>query len=256
VAEGDTIHRAARRLDDALAGKPIREAVSPNPRAALGSSVERLRGRRLERAEARGKHLLLHFDEGLVVHSHLGMNGSWHVYPRRARWRRPRRSAWLVLSTKAQEAAQFGGSTLALLTEPELRRHPRLATLGPDVLDPAFTPEKGVRALRSARPETQLGEALLDQGVIAGIGNVYKSEGCFAARVNPWRSLGELSDDELHRVVEAAGGLMRSSLEGERRERHVYRRARLPCPACGAPLRARGQGDANRTTYWCGRCQA
>jgi endonuclease-8 len=255
VAEGDTIHRAARRLEDALAGKPIREAVSPNPRAALGSSVERLRGTRLERAEARGKHLLLHFDD-LVVHSHLGMNGSWHVYPRRARWRRPRRSAWLVLSTKAQHAAQFGGSTLALLTEPELRRHPRLATLGPDVLDPSFTAQLGVTALRSASPETQLGEALLDQGVIAGIGNVYKSEGCFAARLSPWRPLRELSDDELGRVVEATAALMRSSLEGSRPERHVYRRAKFPCPRCGAPLRARGQGDSNRTTYWCGRCQA
>jgi endonuclease VIII len=255
VAEGDTIHRAARRLDDALAGKPIREATSPNPRAALGSSVERLRGTRLERAEARGKHLLLHFDGGLVVHSHLGMNGFWHVYPRRARWRRPRRSAWLVLSTKAQHAAQFGGSTLTLSTESELRRNPRLATLGPDILDPTFTAELGARALRATSPETQLGEAMLDQGVIAGIGNVYKSEGCFAARLNPWRSLGELSDEELRRVVGETASLMRLSLEGNRPERRVYRRAKLPCPACGAPLRARGQGDANRTTYWCGRCQ-
>jgi endonuclease-8 len=182
LAEGDTIHRAARRLGEALTGKPIREAVSPNPRAALGGSVERLRGRRLQRAEARGKHLLLHFDDGLVIHSHLGMKGAWHVYPRRARWRRPRDSAWLVLSTKSQDAAQFGGSILELLTESELCRHPRLARLGPDLLDPDFTRQRGVAALRSAPPQTQLGEALLDQGVIAGIGNVYKSEGCFAAR--------------------------------------------------------------------------
>jgi endonuclease-8 len=255
MAEGDTVHRAARRLEDALGGKPIREAASPNPRAGLGAAVGRLRGARLQRAEARGKHLLLHFDRELVLHSHLGMRGSWHVYPRRARWRRPRRSAWLVLSTKSQDAAQFGGSTLALLTEPELRRHPRLAALGPDILDPEFTPERGAAALRSGRPETELGEALLDQRLIAGIGNVYKSEGCFVARVDPWRPLGELADDELRRVVEATAALMRAGLEGDRAERRVYRRAKLPCPTCGAPLRARGQGDANRTTYWCGRCQ-
>jgi endonuclease VIII len=256
LAEGDTIHRAARRLGEALTGKPIREAVAPNPRAALGGSVERLRGRRLQRAEARGKHLLLHFDDGIVIHSHLGMRGAWHVYPRRARWRRPRGSAWLVLSTKSHDAAQFGGSILELLTEPELRRHPRLARLGPDLLDPDFTPQRGVAALRSAPPQTQLGEALLDQGVIAGIGNVYKSEGCFVARLSPWRPLAELSDEELHRMVEATTALMRQSLEGRSPERQVYRRGKLPCPACGAPLRARGQGEANRTTYWCGRCQS
>jgi endonuclease VIII len=255
MAEGDTIHRAARRLGEALAEKPIREAESPNPRAGLGRSVERLRGTRLEHAEARGKHLLLHFERGLVVHSHLGMNGAWHVYPRRARWRRPRGSAWLVLSTKSGHAAQFGGSTLALISEPELRRHPVLARLGPDLLGADFTAQRGAEALRAAPPQTQLGEALLDQRLISGIGNVYKSEGCFAARIDPWRSLGELDDDELHRVVEATASLMRRGLEGDRPERLVYRRGKLPCPACGAPLRARGQGDANRTTYWCGRCQ-
>jgi endonuclease VIII len=256
VPEGDTVHRAARRLGEALERKPIREAESPNPRAELGSSAGRLRGKRLQRAEARGKHLLLHFDGDLVLHSHLGTNGAWHVYPARARWRRSRGSAWLVLSTKSRQAVQFGGGTLELLTEAELRRHPRLARLGPDVLDPTFTPARGVEALRGAPPTTQLGEALLDQGVIAGIGNVYKSEGCFAARISPWRTLGELSDEELAGVVRETTALMRQSLEGRRPERQVYRRAKLPCPACGAPLRARGQGDANRTTYWCGRCQA
>jgi endonuclease VIII len=256
MAEGDTIHRTARRLGDALGGKPIREAASPNPRAGLGSSVERLRGTRLEQAEARGKHLLLHFDNGLVVHSHLGMKGIWHLYPRRARWRRARGSAWLILSTKSQHAVQFRGSTLALMSEPELRRNPVIRSLGPDVLGADFTARRGAEALRSAPPETQLGEALLDQRVISGIGNVFKSEGCFEARLNPWRPLGELCDEELERVVEATTDLMRRSLDGDRPQLQVYRRAKLPCPACGAPLRARGQGDANRTTYWCGRCQA
>lgn len=255
MAEGDTIHRAAARLTAALEGRHIREAETPNPRSGLGSTVESLRGRRLERVEARGKNLLLHFDDDLVLHSHMGMNGAWHVYPRRARWRRSRGGAWLVLSTKAQQAVQFGGPTLALMRETELARHPRLARLGPDILGDRFSVEQGVEALRGAGPERQLGGALLDQRLVCGIGNVYKSEGCFAAELDPWRRIGELSDEELSRVVSETETLMRTGLEHRRPERQVYKRAKLPCPRCGAPLRARGQGDDNRTTYWCGRCQ-
>jgi endonuclease-8 len=255
VAEGDTIHRTAARLAEALEGARIRDAASPNPRSGVGRALERLRGRSLKSAEARGKHLLLHFDGDLVLHSHLGMNGFWHVYARRARWRRPKGSAWAILSTGSRDAVQFGGSTLELLREPELARHPRLAALGPDILDPGFTPERGLAALRRADPGRELGQALLDQRLVAGIGNVYKSEGCFAARMSPWRRLGALSDDELSRVVGVTAALMREGVSGRGSARQVYRRAKLPCPACGAPLRARGQGDANRTTYWCGRCQ-
>jgi len=255
VAEGDTIHRTAARLNEVLAGKQIREVETPNPRSGLGTAMDSVRGRRMERAEARGKHLLLHSDGGLVLHSHLGMKGAWHVYPRRARWRRPRGSAWLILSTRSNHAAQFGGPTLALMSGRELARHPTLAQLGPDILGEDFTVERGVEALRSGGAEHQLGEALLDQRLICGVGNVYKSEGCFVAEIDPWRLMGELSDADLARVVEETRALMRTGLEGRRPDRQVYRRAKRPCPRCGAPLRARGQGDANRTTYWCGRCQ-
>lgn len=255
MAEGDTIHRAAARLAEALEGRHIREAETPNPRSGLGRRVESLCGRRVERVEARGKNLLLHFDDDLVLHSHLGMNGAWHVYPRRARWHRSRGSAWLVLSTKLNQAVQFGGPTLALLTEAELARHPRLARLGPDILATDFSAERGATALRGAEADRQLGDALLDQRLISGVGNVFKSEGCFAAGLDPWRQLGDLSDAELTRVVTETVALMRAGLEGRRPERQVYKRAKLPCPRCGAPLRARGQGDDNRTTYWCGRCQ-
>jgi len=256
VAEGDTIHRAASRLAEALEGRHIREAETPNPRSGLGSAVESLRGRRLERVEARGKNLLLHFADDLVLHSHLGMNGAWDVYPRRARWRRSRGGAWLVLSTKSTQAVQFGGPTLTLMGERELARHPRLARLGPDILGEGFSVEQGVKALRRAGSERQLGDALLDQRLICGVGNVFKSEGCFAAELDPWRKLGGLSDEELGRAVAETERLMRIGLEGRRAERQVYKRVKLPCPRCGAPLRARGQGDDNRTTYWCGRCQS
>jgi endonuclease VIII len=255
VAEGDTILRVAGRLAEALEGKRIKSAESPNPRCGLGERVRALHGRTLRSVEARGKHLLLHFDGDLVVHSHLGMKGTWHVYPRRARWRRPRGSAWLVLSTSASDAVQFGGPTLALLREAEVARHPQLAALGPDILAADFTPERAVASLRRGGPERELGDVLLDQRLIAGVGNVFKSEGCHAAEVDPWRKLGALSDAELQRVVSETASLMRGALERRRQEPRVYRRAKLPCPRCGAPLRARGQGDANRTTYWCGRCQ-
>lgn len=255
MAEGDTIHRAAARLAEALEGRHIREAEAPNPRSGLGGSVESLRGCRVEGVEARGKNLLLHFDADLVLHSHLGMNGAWHVYPLRARWRRSRASAWLILSTKSRRAVQFGGPTLTLMREAELARHPRLARLGPDILAGDFEVERGVEALRRAGAERQLGEALLDQRLICGVGNVFKSEGCFAAGLDPWRQVAELTEDELARLVAETEALMRAGFEGRRPERQVYKRARLPCPRCGAPLRARGQGDGNRTTYWCGRCQ-
>jgi endonuclease-8 len=255
LAEGDTIHRAAGRLRDGLAGRHVRSAETPNPRSGLGRRVERMRGRKVESVEARGKNLLLHFSDDLVLHSHLGMNGSWHVYPRHGRWRRSRAAAWLVLTTKSNQAVQFGGPTLALMSEAELSRHPRLARLGPDILGDDFSPGAGARALRAGGAERELGDALLDQGLLGGVGNVFKSEGCFAAEVDPWRRLGDLDDDELVRVVAKTETLMRAGLDGRRPERRVYRRAKLPCPRCGAPLRARGQGDDNRTTYWCGRCQ-
>jgi endonuclease-8 len=255
VPEGDTIHRAAARLAEALGGQRLRDTDAPNPRSGLGDRVGALRGRILERAEPRGKHLLLHFDDGLVLHSHLGTNGSWQVYERRARWRRPRGAAWLVLSTASRDAVQFGGSTLELLAESDLARHPRLSALGPDVLDSDFSPRLAAAALREAGPDRELGDALLDQRLVSGIGNVYKSEGCFAAGLDPWRRVGELGDEELVSVLSETAALMRAGLEGRRPGRRVYRRAKLPCLRCGAPLRARGQGDANRTTYWCGRCQ-
>ena len=198
-----------------------------------------MKGRRVESVEARGKNLLLHFDEDLVLHSHMGMNGSWHVYPLRGRWRKPRGAAWLVLSTKSSQAVQFGGPTLTLMREAELARHPRLARLGPDILGEGFTVDEGVAALRQAEPGRQLGDALLDQRLICGVGNLFKSEGCFAARVDPWRPMKDLDDETLASVVHETERLMRQGLGGQRVERQVYRRAKLPCPRCGAPLRAR-----------------
>jgi len=250
MAEGDTILRLARRLDAALAGQSI-AASAPSPRGRA-AGVERLDGRRLDGAEARGKHLLLHFGE-LALHSHLGMSGGWHLYRRSGPWRRPRASAWAVLAGSEQEAVQFGGPTLRVLPSERLRRDPQLARLGPDLLAADFEAEPVVAAMR-AQSGRGVGDALLDQTLVAGIGNIFKSEACFAARVDPWRPLADLSDEELAGVLAAARHEMLDAVASGRHHPAVYRR-RGPCPVCGGPISSRGQGDANRTTYWCPNCQ-
>jgi endonuclease VIII len=251
MAEGDTILRLARRFDSTLVGETI-AAGAPNPRGRA-TGIERLDGRRLEIAEARGKHLLLGFGD-LSLHSHLGMSGGWHLYRHGARWRRPRGSAWAVLSGGGWDAVQFGGPTLQVVPTSRLRRDPQIARLGPDVLAPDFEPEDVIATMR-ADPTRGLGDALLDQHLVAGIGNIFKSEACFAARLDPWRPIGERSDEELRAVLAAARSLMLGAVESGRHPHNVYRRRQGACPSCRGQISSRGQGDANRTTYWCPRCQ-
>ena len=184
------------------------------------------------------------------------MNGSWHVYPPGERWRKPRHAAWAVLRGERAEAVQFGGPTLRVLRTGALRLDPQLARLGPDILAPDFEPGDSIARLRAAG-DRKLGDALLDQSRVAGIGNIFKSEACFAARLDPWRPVGELDDEELGR-----GPARRPRADAAPRSRAAAvptrlqaRRPALPCAA--APrIRSRGQGDANRTTYWCPSCQA
>jgi endonuclease-8 len=252
VAEGDTILRAARRIEGALGGEGL-EVSAPNPRGRA-SGVQRLNGGTLEKVDARGKHLLLHFGE-FVLHSHLGMSGSWHVYRRGAAWRKPAGAAWAVLRGESSEAVQFGGPGLRVLRADALRRDPTLSRLGPDILAPAFDPEAVAHSLR-AHPDRALGDALLDQTLVAGIGNIFKSEACFAAHLDPWQTIGKLTAEQLDRVVGAAHELMQSAVESGRHAGAVYRRAGRPCPICGTTILSRGQGDANRTTYWCPSCQS
>ncbi|MDX6609466.1 MAG: endonuclease [Solirubrobacterales bacterium] len=251
MAEGDTILRAARRIGAALDGERL-EVSAPNPRGRA-SGVERLDGLILERVDARGKHLLLHFGDR-VLHSHLGMSGAWHVYERGANWRKPPGAAWVVLRGESSEAVQFGGPTLRLLGESGLSRDPVLARLGHDILAAAFEADTVVSSLRSA-PDRAIGDALLDQHLVAGIGNIFKSEACFEARLDPWQPIAQIADEQLRHVVQAAHDLMHDAVEHGRHERSVYKRAGRPCPRCATPIRSRGQGDANRTTYWCPTCQ-
>ena len=251
MAEGDTVLRAARRIEEALAGHSL-SASAPNLRGKA-AGVERLDGRTLERADARGKHLLIHFGE-LVLHSHLGMSGSWHVYRHGEPWRKPVGAAWAVLGANRAEAAQFGGPTLRLLRASSVRRDPVLARLGPDILAPDFDAERIAHSLAGV-PDRSLGDALLDQHLVAGIGNIFKSEACFAAHLDPWQRVADVPAQQLRHVAQAAHDLMHEAVEAGRQDRAVYKRAGRPCPSCGTPIRSRGQGDANRTTYWCPSCQ-
>jgi endonuclease-8 len=252
MAEGDTILRTARRIEVAVGGQELGVRAGNGRGRAAG--VEKLDGRRLQRVQAHGKHLLLHFGE-LVLHSHLGMSGSWQVVKPGERWRKPASAAWVTLAGEEIQAVQFGGPSLRVLSISQLRRDRVLARLGPDILAPEFDLAAAIAGLR-ASPGRALGEALLDQQLIAGIGNIFKSEACFAARTNPWSAIGRLPDAELREVLEAARQLMEESVERGRADPAVYRRAGQPCPVCGTRIAARGQGDANRRTYWCPNCQA
>ena len=244
MPEGDSLHRAARRLQ-VLVGERV-SVEAPNPRAAALGVAGRLDGRRLESVEAVGKNLLLSFEGGLVLRSHLRMSGRWQVRERGVRDRVGK--PWLVLRASGHEALLWNGPVLEL-TGRAVRR------LGPDILAEPPKLERMIENLRAEHPTRELGDALLDQHVVAGIGNLWKAEALWRAEVSPWVPLGGVSDDGLERVLTEAARLMRASLEDGREDRAVYRRAGRPCPRCSERIRSRGQGDDNRTAYWCPGCQ-
>ena len=242
MPEGDSLRRAAARLQP-IVGERV-EVETPHPRAAVKHIAERLDGKRLEAVDAVGKNLLLRFEGGLVLRSHLRMTGRWHLDPRGTRRvGRP----WLVLRGERYEGVLWNGPVLELGGGDVVRR------LGPDVLDDPLDLDAVVSNLRTTDQARELGEALVDQRLVAGIGNMWKAEALWAARVSPWSPLRETSDAELRAAVGAAARLMREGLESGRPGRTVYRRH--VCPRCGGKIASRGQGDDNRTTYWCPACQ-
>ncbi len=252
--EGDSVLRLARRLDERLAGSEI-AALAPGPRRPEGMPVSSLDGRVLEHAESRGKHLLLHFDGGVALHAHMGMRGSWQLYESGERWRRPARDAWIALTGNGAEAVNFGGSKLRIVREAQLGRDPRLARLGPDLLADDFVPAVATARIRSAGADLTIGDALLGQRLVAGIGNIFRSEGCFEAGLDPRTPVGEVTDDQLAGVLRATRELMLEAVETGRQPNRVYRRAGMPCERCGTRILSQAQGDTARTTYWCPSCQ-
>lgn len=260
MPEGDTIHRAARRVGAVLVGHVPDEITTPHPRFGHDRWPERLAGRQVEAVDALGKHLLLRFQGGLCVHSHLRMTGAWRVLRRGEPWPRPTRSAWLALRRGDVDVVQFNGPVLELLTAARVRGDPRLASLGPDIVAAGpFDEARFLRRLREDDPSRALGDVLLDQHVVAGIGNFWKSEACWRAGIDPWRPIADVGDAEALAVVRGVRPLMQESAEHGRQDvfRQIYDKADRPCPRCGAPalIHARGQGDDNRTTYWCPACQ-
>ena len=245
VPEGDSLHRAARRLQ-VLVGQRI-AAESPHPRARAEGVAERIDGRTLESVHAHGKNLILRFEGGIALRSHLRMSGRWSVRPRgEVRAGKP----WLVLRGEQAEGVLWNGPVLELHTR-------ALARLGPDILERPPRIGTMLERMRRSDPSRRLGEAMLDQSLVAGIGNMWLAEALWDVEVSPWRRLGDVPEAHRRRALEAAAALMRESVDtGRGRGHRVYRRAGRPCPRCRTTIRSWGQGDDNRMAYWCPRCQA
>ncbi|MEU5159864.1 DNA-formamidopyrimidine glycosylase family protein [Streptomyces sp. NPDC020875] len=267
MPEGDTVWLTAHRLHDALAGGVLTRFDLRVPRFATAD----LTGRAVRDVTPRGKHLLTRFEGGLTLHSHLRMDGAWRVFPAGARWTGgPAHQIRAVLGTEAATAVGYRLPVLELLRTGEEDRV--VGHLGPDLLGPDWDATTAVDRLR-ADPARSLGDALLDQRNLAGIGNVYRCELVFLAGVTPWLPVGELPGETLPRLVATARRLLmanrttfeRRTVAGTGRRGpllHVYGRAGQPCPRCGRPVRVtpyRGPGPAlsgdERITYWCPGCQ-
>lgn len=240
-------------------------AVGSRERSSVGTLI----GCQATAIEARGKHLLMHFDNRSTLHSHMGMTGSWHIYRPGEPWQKPERRAGLVMELAPSRDACaetvvvcFSPQTLELLTEAGLRRHAWLSKLGPDILSAGFDVSEAVSRFRRYDAST-LGEALLNQAIVCGIGNVYKSESLFLARRDPFALVSRLTDDELAALIHICRDLMLRNLSGFPRttrfapggKQWVYGRQGEPCFECRAPIVMRRQGDLGRSTYWCAECQ-
>lgn len=257
MPEGDTVWRAARRLHTALAGRVLTRSDLRVPRFATAD----LTGRAVLDVTPRGKHLLTRFEDGLTLHSHLRMDGSWRVFATGERWRGgPAHQIRAILGNTEHIAVGYRLPVLELIRTAE--EQSVVGHLGPDLLGPDWDPAEAVRRL-TTDPGRSLGEALLDQRNLAGIGNVYKSELAFLAAVTPWLPVGELAPGVPERLVATAHRLLEANKDRPDRRttttRHpthnlyVYGREHRPCLRCGAPVRRAELGD--RVTYWCPGCQ-
>ncbi|MFB7574037.1 Fpg/Nei family DNA glycosylase [Streptomyces sp. NPDC056165] len=260
MPEGDTVWQTARRLHDALAGKVLTRSDFRVPKYA---TVD-LTGRTVLDAVSRGKHLLTRFEGGLTLHSHLLMEGAWKVYGTGERWKGgPGHQIRAVLGTADRAAVGYRLQVLELLRTSEEDR--TVAHLGPDLLGPDWDPDLALANLL-ADPGRPLGEALLDQRNLAGIGNVYKSELCFLLGVTPWLPVSALPADRAAKLPALAKRLLEANrdrvvrrttgLRGQ--DLFVYGRAPRPCLRCGTSVRVADQGDGSqeRPTFWCPSCQA
>jgi endonuclease VIII len=264
VPEGDTIFQTAAALRPLLVGQTIRAARARTP----GPAIERVIGARVTSVEPRGKHLLIRFDNGLALHTHLRMTGTWHRYAPGERWRMPAWKARVVLEVLEHVVVCFNAPVAELMDERAVALHPAVQSLGPDLLAETFSSDVAFQQLK-ARADVQIADALLDQRVMAGVGNVFKNEILFIESVNPWTHVCELDDPTLARVIGTAHRLLldnarpghpqRTTTRGDASARGnslwVYGRANRPCIRCGSTILTRRQGAMNRPTFWCPHCQ-
>lgn len=262
MPEGDTIHRAARTLHAALAGRTITRFETVFPQLAR---VE-MTGRTVERVDAAGKNLLMHLSGDLHLRTHMRMNGSWHLYKPGERWRKRFSEMRIVLETDAWVAVAFNVPVAELHDSRSLERQDDLLNIGPDFLGETFDRDEAIRRIR-ARPDEEIADVLLNQRVVSGIGNEYKSELLFMSRVSPFAKVRDLTDEQLDTILKLSRKVMLAnvakrsparitnfSLDPSQKQ-YVYSRGRKPCRKCGTPIEYAKQGKDARGTYWCPRCQ-
>jgi endonuclease-8 len=286
MPEGDTIHRAATAMHRALAGRIVTRFDSVYPALTRVADDRPVVGRTVEAVSARGKHLLVVFSGDLVLRTHMRMNGSWHLYRPGAPWQRPRRDMRILIGTDHAVAVGFNVPVAEFLTNRQLEQHKELRALGPDLLERPATPRDQrdehtiepfdtsdvIRRMRM-RPRDAIADLLLNQRVVAGIGNVFKSEIMFVARIDPFTPVSALTDADLARIVAIALEQLRANVLtraqtltrsiGRRTTRSldpnaklwVYSRGGQPCRRCGAAIASKKTGLDARVTYWCPRCQ-
>lgn len=290
MPEGDTIFRAARTLHRALAGQAVLRFESVFPALTRVHEDAPITGRRIEDVSASGKHVLMRFspplpgDAGrpggagkggeLVLRTHMRMNGSWHIYHVGDTWQRPRRDMRVVVATAGFEAVGFNLPVAEFLDARALARQPDLRLMGPDLLGDTFDAQEALRRFRT-RPRLSIADALLNQRIVAGAGNVYKSEALFLCGIDPFAAVAEVGDAAILSMLATARkhlqanvidptaaivtyrGFRRTTRRADPAERlYVYGRAGKPCRKCGTPIEVRAQGANARLTYWCPRCQA
>ena len=274
MPEGDTIFRAARALNKALAGAMVTEFETAYAQLASANDNEPLTGCVIEKVEARGKWLLIHFSGDLILVTHMLMSGSWHIYRPGERWKRPRADMRIIIRTARYEAVAFSVPVAQFHTARSLERSTAIPKLGPDLLKESFA-ESEAKARIRARADEEIGNVLLDQKVMAGIGNVFKSEICYVCGIHPFRRVSSLSEREIDclvdsarklmaaNVTEAAGdqivtytGLRRTTGRSDPTARvWVYQRKGEECRRCGTIIEMRRQGPGARSSYWCPECQ-
>jgi endonuclease-8 len=262
MPEGDTIHRAARTLHAALAGRTITRFETVFPQLAR---IE-VAGRTVESVDAAGKHLLMHFSGDLHLRTHMRMHGSWHIYRPGEKWRMRSSDMRIVLETDAWVAVAFNVPVAELHDSRSLERQDDLLNLGPDFLGEEFDFDEARHRIRE-RGDSEIADVLLNQRVVSGIGNEYKSEVLFMARVSPFTRVADVTDAQLDTILKTARKVMLANIEKRsparittfsldpRLNQYVFSRGGKPCLRCGTPIRYAKQGPHARGTYWCPKCQ-